>query len=473
MCAIFGAISKKPDPELINKLIIGLVKLQHRGEESAGIVYGNSKQVWNHKKYGLISQVFTPEKIEKIKERMPTMIIGQTHYSTSGNKSERNIPPQWVEPRRGRIGIVHNGNIPSLTQKKEALSLEAGNDIRFDEDNVEVMNDSEFMIKYIDWLMSRSDNDVFEAIRKFMTKIPGSYSAALLSRDGVYIFRDRFANRPLFWVENLHAIYFASETCALEGLGGDINDFTPGVVMEILPDGVVGRHETIHPSLCENLAHCVFENIYFSMPDSKTFTSHTDGYFRHLLGRELAVNFPVENADFISSVPESGRAAAQGFALQIQKPFLDVLVRDHYIGRTFIHPNQEERNKLAEFKYRLDKEKEIIGGKVVVLVDDSIVRLTTMKRLVPMLLGAGVREVHVRISAPPTISPCCYGIDMPTKSELIAANKSVEEIRAIIGASSLAYNTMDSLNSVIKKCKREPGNFCNACFTGNYPISIQ
>ena len=474
MCAIFGAIAKKPDPELINKVIISLAKLQHRGEESAGIVYGNNKQVWIHKKYGLVSQVFTPDTISTIKNRQPTMIIGQTHYSTSGNKSERNIPPQWVEPSRGRIGLVHNGNIPNLEKKKEALLIDAGGDVRFDEDSVETMNDSEFMVKKIDWLMrSKCRNDAFEAIKKFMTVISGSYSAALLTRDGVYIFRDSYANRPLCFIETDAGIYFGSETCALKDFGGEIEDFTPGKIMEIMPNGTIGKITRVnHPTLGGNQAKCIFENIYFSRPDSYGFTSNTEAYFRFLLGQELAINYPVDNADLVSCVPESGRQAAQGFACQSNKPNIDILVRDHYVGRTFIRPNQEDRERLAALKYILIEEKELIKNKVVVLVDDSIVRLTTMKRLVPMILKAGAREVHVRISAPQTISPCCYGIDMPGKNDLVAANFSVEDIRKKVGAASLEYNSLDSLNSVIKKCGRNQTDFCNACFTGNYPIPL-
>ena len=474
MCAIFGAIAKKPDPELIKKVIIGLETLQHRGEESAGVVYGNHQQVWKHKKYGLVSQVFYPKRIRKIKSRQPTMIIGQTHYSTSGNQSKRNIPPQYVEPSRGRIGLIHNGNIPNLEQKKKALLSEADRDIRFDEDSAEIMNDSEFMVKYIDWLMRiKCGNDAFEAIKQFMLVIPGSYSAALLTRDGVYIFRDSYANRPLFWTETDEGVYFSSETCALEDFGGEIMDFAPGKIMEVLPDGKLGRTTRAnHPTLGQNTAKCVFENIYFSMPDSSTFTSHTNSYFRHLLGQELALNFPVENIDFVASVPESGRDAAQGFAHQSGKPYRDIYVRNKYVGRTFIHPTQKERERLAAKKYRLIKEKEVLQDKIGVLVDDSIVRLTTMKRLVPLLRRAGVKEIHVRISCPPTISPCCYGIDMPSKEELVAANMSLEEIRNKIGADSLAYNTMDSLNAVIEKCGSTPNNFCNACFTGEYPIPL-
>lgn len=473
MCAIFGAISKKPDSELINKVIIGLSKLQHRGEESAGVIYGNNKQVWIHKKYGLVSQVFNPDIIRTIKGRQPTMIIGQTHYSTSGNKSERNIPPQWVEPSRGRIGLVHNGNLPNLDQKKRDLEIKSYGQVRFDEDTLETMNDSEFMIKKIDWLMARNNFDAFKALREFMQILPGSYSAALLSRDGVYIFRDSYANRPLFWMESDEGIYFASETCALEDLGGEINDFTPGKILEVLPTGVIGRMTKVnHPTLGENLAHCVFENIYFSMPDSSTFTPRTESYFRFLLGQKLALNFPVENADTITCVPESGRDAAQGFADQSKLPYRDILIRDKYVGRTFIHPNQKERERLATMKYRIIKEKEMLNNKIVVLVDDSIVRLTTMRRLVPIIFKAGAKEVHVRISSPPTISPCCYGIDMPSKKDLIAANFDIEEIRKKIGATSLAYNSLTSLNEVISECGQNPINFCNACFTGNYPIPL-
>lgn len=221
-----------------------------------------------------------------------------------------------------------------------------------------------------------------------------------------------------------------------------------------------------------NLAHCVFENIYFARPDSRTFTDKTESHFRRLLGKYLALEAPVLNADFVIGVPESGRPFAEGFAEQIGKQALSYIIRDNYIGRTFIHPTQKERKRLAKKKYSLVNEPDIFKNKIVVLCDDSIIRLTTMRRLVPKIMAAGAKEVHVRISAPPTISPCHYGIDMPSKEELIAANFTIDQIKRKIRAKSLAYNTVETIERVIKECGSNPVNFCKACFTGEYPIPL-
>lgn len=472
MCAIAGAIDKEAKPSLITDLVLRLSRLQHRGEESAGVVYSNGKYVWTHKKYGLVSQVFTPDVMEKIKERRPTMIIGQTHYSTSGSRSERNIPPQWLEALRGRFGLIHNGNIPNLEDKRYKLEIESGGEIKFDEDERELLNDSEFMLKKIYWHLVQNHGNTVEAIRTFMLTVNGSYSAALLCNNGVYMFRDPGANRPFFHSRTSDGqLIFASETCAFAGTDGEIKSVEPGSIIEVSPSGEF-KGQVIVNKGNESLSHCVFENIYFSMPDSRTFTARTESYFRSLLGRELALNFPVANADLVTCVPESGRAAAEGFAEESKVPFRSLFVRDYYIGRTFIHPTQEERERLASFKYRLINESAVIKDKVIVLVDDSIIRLTTMKRLVPILINAGAKEVHVRVSAPPTISPCYYGIDMPSKKNLIAANMSIDQIKQELKATSLAYNTMDSLNLVIGKCGRNHMNFCKACFTGEYPIPL-
>ncbi|MDP3792343.1 MAG: amidophosphoribosyltransferase [bacterium] len=472
MCGIFGGITKEFHPDFVVDVIDGLSRLQPRGEEGAGILYSDGNQVWSHKKYGLVSQVFTPDKVKEIIERRPNMIIGQTHYSTSGNKTERNIPPPWIEPPRGRMGLVHNGNIPNLEIRKKDLESESREDIRFDRDPFEKMNDSEFMLKKIYWLMSQNRWDIVKALSIFIETVPGSYSAAFLSRDGVLVFRDTYSNRPLFKLINDKVVYFGSETCAFPDLkAGHIRSFEAGEILRISPKGEV-RSNIFVTAKNRNRAHCVFENIYFARPDSLTFTDRTESHFRRLLGKYLAMEDPVPDADFVVCVPESGRPFSEGFANEISKPALTYIIRDNYIGRTFIHPNQKERKILAKKKYSLVNEPSVFKNKVVVLCDDSIVRLTTMRRLVPMILEAGAKEVHVRISAPPTISPCYYGIDMPDKKELVAANLSLEQIRRKIKAKTLAYNSLETVEKVIRECGRDPVNFCKACFTGEYPIPL-
>ena len=473
MCAIFGAVAKKANLDLIDEVIFGLSRLQHRGEESAGVVYSDGKQVWIHKKYGLVSQIFTPDKIAEIKSRQPSMIIGQTHYSTSGNKTERNIPPQWIEPSRGRLGMVHNGNIPGLEQKKKELELASKGEVRFDYNSLEQMNDSEFMLKKVYWLISQNRWDIVEALLNFIQIIPGSYSAALLSQDGVYVFRDTYGNRPLLMVETENGIYFGSESCALQKFDqAKIRQVRPGEIIQVLPTGMIGS-DIIVTAKNRHLAECIFEDIYFARPDSRTFGNQTGYSFRFRLGRELATLAPVYHADFVTYIPESGRPAAEGYAYQLGKPLISVYVRDHYIGRTFICPNPQVREMLAQMKLSLIPSS--VKGKVVVLVDDTIVRGTVIGDRVKELKEIGqAKEVHVRISAPPTISPCYYGIDMKTKEELIAAKiLTTDGIREKIDATSLAYLTLDSLNKVTEQSGYDPKNKCRGCFTGEYPIPLE
>ena len=470
MCAIFGIIAKKSNLEIVSLFIKGFSRLQHRGYESAGAIYSNGNYVWTHKDFGTIAQVFTPEAIAEIKKHKPKMIIGQTHYSTSGNKSRRNIPPQWMDTLLGRFGLIHNGNIPNLDNKKIKLEQESNGDVRFEDDAEEVMNDTEFMLRNIVWLSDQNNHNIFESITKFIDSVAGGYSAALISKDSVILFRDSWGNRPLFIAESDDAIFFASETCAFEGFGaGNSWSLGPGYILELKASGNYGNIYAVKKS--EPLAHCVFENIYFARPDSHTFTNVSEKIFRFKLGQKLSIWAPVLKADFITYLPNSGQPAAEGYAYQLKKPLIAVYVKDPHIQRTFIHPDPEERKKLAEIKYSLIKE--LVPGQRIVLIDDTIVRGTTIGTRVRELFEAGALEVHVRISAPPVISPCYYGINMPTKEELIASKKNSKQICEEIGATSLEYLPLQLLHDVIQEAGSSPVNFCDACFTGDYGISLE
>ena len=318
-----------------------------------------------------------------------------------------------------------------------------------------------------------------EAIAEFMTKVNGSYSAALMRKDVAYLFRDPWGNRPLFMSSKDGVILFASETCALEDYSTNIVEVPPGKIVNITPvdDGgqcfvdVKGRQavQKNNPS-----AHCIFEKIYFARPDSRTFGVEEEGSFRFRLGQKLAELFPVPGADFVSSIPESGRPAAQGFAFKSHLPVLDIYTRNPFIlGRTFINPNPGSRADYSKKKYHLMRwVLKYAENKSVILVDDSIVRGNTLKGKVAKLFKAGAKEVHLRISSPRLIGPCFYGIDIPTREELIAFNRSEEEIRDWLGATSLKYLPVSALEEVLGESGEESTNFCRGCFTGEYPIPI-
>lgn len=476
MCGIFGAISAKAEPQLAEWVFFGLSQLQHRGQESAGVAYGDGELVQVYKDEGLVSHVLTENKIQEIVERKPKLIIGQTRYSTSKGTSSRHIQPQFLDILSGRIALVHNGNIPNLEEKKKELIATSNGQVGISSE----ANDTEFMLKKIFFLMTQNDGNVEKAIKKFMETTDGSYSVALLIKNTVYLFRDPWGNRPLFISSSKDGvILFASETCALEDYSSNIVEVPPGRRVKITSvDGSlncfvnVEGHQAIE--IKNPKAHCVFEKIYFARPDSKTFGKELEGSFRFRLGQKLANLFPVPNADFVSGIPESGRPAAAGFAFESKLPTLDIFTRNPFIlGRTFINPNPGDRASYSKKKYHLMKwVLEYAKNKSVVLVDDSIVRGNTLKGKVAQLLSAGANEVHLRISAPLVMNQCFYGIDLPTKEELIASNKSEKEVQEWLGATSLKYLPISALGEVLKEGGEEPSNFCQACFTGEYPIPL-
>src|SRR3989344_2116061 len=466
MCGIFGAISAKPEPQLPDWVFFGLSHLQHRGQESAGVAYSDGQIVRIEKNYGLVSQVFTSKIIKEIVDQNPTIIVGQTRYSTSGGRSKRNIPPQYLDTTmRGRIALLQNGNIPNVEEKIKELEKIG---VVFNRGSSEPVNDTEYMLKKIVWLIEENGLEPVEAIKEFMRSTNGSYSSVLLFPDRVFVFTDPWKNRPLFWMESEDTFFFASETCALNDHGTSIREVGPGQIIELRP----GRKPKITNGPKKiPLAQCVFERLYFSRPDSQTFGKEDDEGFRNRLGRELAKLFPVENADFVSYVPESGAPAAEGFSEKSGKLLRRIYVRNPYLrGRGFINPTPKDRETYSKWKYHLLRKK--VKGKVIVLVDDSIVRAITLKGKVKQLKKSGAKEVHIRISAPAIIKPCYYGIDFPTEKELIASSRSEEEIRYFLDADSLKFLPVDSLRKVINEGKEDSQNYCQACFTGEYPIPL-
>lgn len=472
MCGIFGAVSYKPEPQLPEWVFFGLSQLQHRGQESAGVAYSNGELVRVYKGEGLVSHVLTDNKIKEIADHHPTMMIGQTRYSTSKGTSSQNIQPQFLDVLSGRIALVHNGNIPNLEEKKKELIGDSNGQVGI---SLEA-NDTEFMLKKIFFLMTKNGGNAEEAIKEFMAATNGSYSAALITKNAVYVFRDPWGNRPLFISSKEGVILFSSETCALEDYSEKIIEIPPGRRVKITPvDDYYHCFVDVEGYQAVPIrtpkAHCVFEKIYLARPDSQTFGKELEGEFRFRLGQKLANLFPVSGADFVSCIPESGRPASEGFSFQSGLPNISIYARNPYIlGRTFINPNPGDRASYSKKKYHLMKWS--VKDKCIVLVDDSIVRGNTMKGKVEELFKAGAKEVHLRISSPPVVSQCFYGIDLPTKEELIASNKSEEEVREWLGATSLKYLPVESLRDVLEEGKEKASSFCQGCFTGEYPIPL-
>ena len=454
-------------------VFFGLSQLQHRGQESVGVAYSNGDTVYVDKDEGLVSHMLTESKIQDIQKHNPNIIIGQVRYSTSKGTSSRNIQPQWLDTLRGKIALIHNGNIPGLESKKEQLLKDGDAQIEISDQ----ANDTEFILKKIFFLVTRNGGNMEKAIAEFMSKIYGAYSAALMKKDAVYVFRDPWGVRPLFISSKDGVTLFASESCALEDYSTNIVEVPSGRIIKMTPinDGSqcfvnIEEYQAVQQKIPR--AHCVFENIYFARPDSRTFGKEEVGSFRFCLGQKLAKLFPVPNADLVSGIPASGQPAAQGFASELKVLYRDVYIRNPYIlGRTFINPNPGTRARYSKLKYHLMRW--TVKDKVVILVDDSIVRGNTMRGKVLELFKAGAREVHLRISSPRVIGQCFYGIDLPTREELVAFNKSEEDIREWLGATSLKYLSVSALEEVLKEGGEMPQNFCRGCFTGEYPISLE
>jgi amidophosphoribosyltransferase len=447
MCGIFG-ISNHPEAARLTYL--GLYSLQHRGQEAAGIVAVDEQGVARvHKGSGLVSDVFNEDVIRSIEG---TTAIGHTRYSTAGGSAEVNTQPFLVRYREGTLAIAHNGNLINAAALRRELVATGS--------LLQSTADTEALIH----LIARSDQGTPEdQIREAVMRAEGAYSLLITVNDDLYAVVDPRGWRPLMLGKVDDAIVVASESCALDIVGAkQVCELTPGSMVRIRR----GQVEYLEPLPKQEPKRCAFELVYFSRPDSVIFGESVHE-FRLNLGRRLAIEHPAPSADCVFSVPDSSNAAALGFSRQAGIPFEHGLIRNHYVGRTFIHPVQSGRDAKVKIKYNAVRE--IIAGKSVVMVDDSIVRGTTSRGLVRMVREAGAREVHFRVASPPITGPCYYGIDTPTREELIGANKSIDEIRAFLDVDSLGYL---SLEGMLGASAGATDRFCHACWSGQYPTEI-
>jgi amidophosphoribosyltransferase len=446
-CGVFGVHGH---PEAANITYLGLYALQHRGQESAGIVTsaGAGREHTAHRAMGLVADIFNEKTLEKLPGRHA---IGHVRYSTAGGSSLANAQPFCATTDAGPIAIAHNGNLVNALPIRRELE---GRGAIFS-----TTADSEVIVQ----LLARSrENSPEERLIDALSRVKGAFSLLVLTADALVVARDPMGFRPLSLGRLDGAWVAASETCALDLIGASHErDLEPGEVVVIRR----GRARSLRPFRKEPERFCIFEHIYFARPDSNLNGSNVYA-FRKELGRVLAREHPVA-ADVVVPVLDSGNTAALGYAEESGIPYEQALIRNHYVRRTFIEPAQSIRHFGVKVKHNAVKG--TLAGKRVVLVDDSIVRGTTLTKIVTMMRNAGAREVHLRISCPPTIGPCHYGIDTPTREELIAANHSVEEIRALMGADSLGYLSLEGLRRVGGALKR---GFCDACFSDEYPVDV-
>lgn len=446
-----GVMAIHGHPDAARQAYLGLYALQHRGQESAGIATADGQRLANIKGMGLVSEIFTEDVLAKLPG---TMAIGHTRYSTTGDSALLNAQPIRVDSTKGLIAIAHNGNLVNLGNLRTKLEREGA--------FFQTTSDSEIIVQLI---AHSKAGTLVDAIADSLSQADGAFSIVMMTRDRIFAARDPRGFRPLSMgriknTDGPDTIIFASETCAFDLLRAEyIRDVLPGELVMVTDDGVTSRQYASGVPQ----ASCIFEHVYFSRPDSRVFGRWVQES-RDRMGRQLARESGVP-ADVIVPVPDSGVTAALGYAEQAGIPFRLGLIRNHYVGRTFIQPEQRVRDFGVRLK--LNPVRNLLEGKRVVLIDDSIIRGTTSRKIVRMVRGAGAKEVHLRISCPPTVSPCFYGVDTPSKRDLIAANHSVEEIRQFIEADSLAYLSLEGL---LACCDGGEGNhFCVACYTGNYP----
>jgi len=450
-CAVMGIYGH---PEAANMVYLGLYALQHRGQESCGIVTSDGKGLISHRQMGLVADAFKEDVIKRLEGQNA---IGHNRYSTQGQSHLKNAQPFVVEYSQGPIAISHNGNLVNGTLLRNELE-QAGSIFQS-------TTDTEVIIHLI---ATSKEPTLMGRIVEALSRCRGAYSLLFLTLDKLIAARDPYGFRPLVLGrfpegKNRGAYVFASETCALDLIEAEyVRDVEPGEIVTIGPDGV----ESLKPFPPVPHAKCIFEYIYFARPDSKLF-GHNVYQVRKALGRQLARESGVD-ADLVTPVPDSGVPAAMGFAEESKIPLEFGLIRNHYVGRTFIEPQQTIRN--FGVKIKLNAQRDVLQGKRVIVVDDSIVRGTTSRKIIRMLRDAGAKEVHLRISSPATTGPCYYGIDTPTRGELIASANSTEEIRRFVEADTLAYLSNDGMYTYFKGDKT---GFCDACFTGNYPVHFE
>ena len=447
MCGIIG-VSGVPDAARVAYL--GLYSLQHRGQESSGIVAVDGEGVArSHRGMGLVSENFNDQVLASL---TGDVAIGHTRYSTAGSSILANAQPFLARYREGPLALGHNGNLTNAVPLRADLVAKGS--------IFQTTSDSEVLVHLIARSEAREPED---QILDALERVDGAYSLVLTIGRTLYALVDPRGFRPLILGKLGSGYVVASETCALDLIGAEVvRELEPGEMLRI-HEGEVVRLPNLPKKASQR---CIFELVYFSRPDSTIFHRSVDGV-RRALGRELAKEHPAPGADCVFSVPDSSNAMALGFSEQSGIKLEHALIRNHYVGRTFIQPSQAGRN--AKVKIKFNPVREILEGKKVVIVDDSLVRGTTSRGLVQMIRQAGAKEVHFRIASPPITGPCWYGIDTPSKSELIASSNSVEQIRKHLGVESLGYLSLDGM---LRSAGGDPKEFCHACFSGAYPTPI-
>ena len=431
-----------------NLAYLGLYALQHRGQESAGIVASNNGSMHLEVGMGLVADVFSDTRLKKLPGNIA---IGHNRYSTTGGSRIKNAQPCLIEYAGGTMAMGHNGNLVNASEIREELGAAGA--------IFQSTNDSEVIVHLM--AQSRRNSFVDRAVAA-LSQVKGAYSIVLMSENELIAARDPQGFRPLCLGKLDGAYIVASESCVMDLLEAEfIREIEPGELILINQFGM----KSFHPFPKTATKQCVFEHIYFSRPDSYLFGQSVYSV-RKLMGRALAREKPVE-ADVVVPVPDSGVISAMGYSEESEIPFQMGLIRNHYVGRTFIEPQSQIRN--FGVKIKLNAVKPVIEGKRVIIIDDSIVRGTTSKKIVRMLREVGAKEVHVRISSPPTTHSCFYGIDTPTKGELIASNMDIDQTREYLGADSLHYITLEKMLEIFGEQKDD---FCAACFDGRYPVDV-
>jgi amidophosphoribosyltransferase len=443
-CGVFGIFGHAEASKLT---YLGLYALQHRGQESAGIASTDGVELHVHKAMGQVQEIFTPEVVG----RLPgSAAIGHTRYSTAGDTTLVNAQPVVIDCNKGKLALGHNGNLTNALQWRRRLEHKGS--------IFQTTSDTEVIVHLIARSAARN---LSGAIADALNQVEGAYSLLLLTRDEMYAIRDPRGFRPLCLGRLGNVWVAASETCAFDLIDAEyVREVEPGEMVRISRSGIESIRFAEKPH-----QFCIFEHVYFARPDSLVFGRPVNES-RERLGRLLAREHPAP-ADMVVPVPDSGVPAAVGYASESGIPFRMALIRNHYIGRTFIEPSQSIRD--FGVKLKLNPVRRMLEGRRVVLVDDSIVRGTTSRKIVRLVRDAGAAEVHVRISCPPTISPCHYGVDTPTREELIGANHPVEEIRQFLGADSLGYLSYENMRRAVDD---RDGTFCTSCYTGIYPTEF-
>lgn len=448
-CGVFAIYD--PQGDCARSAYYGLFALQHRGQESCGIAVNNNRNITHYKDMGLVSDVFNDDILTKLKG---TMAAGHVRYSTTGESMRENAQPLVLRYSKGNLAIAHNGNLVNKESLAKELSVMGA--------IFQTTTDTE-MIAYTIAKERLNTNSIEEAVEKAMDHLIGSFSLIVMSPQKLIAARDPWGFRPLCMGKRGDSIVFASETCALDAVGAEfIRDIEPGEIV-VVKDGEIKSIKTHVGKKAHTM--CIFEYLYFARPDS-VIEGQSVHDSRMLAGKYLAREYPAD-ADVVIGVPDSGLSAAMGFAEESGIPYGIGFVKNKYIGRTFIQPSQSMRENSVRIK--LNVLRSTVENKRVVMVDDSIVRGTTSKRIVNLLRDFGAKEVHVRSSAPPFMWPCYFGTDIPSRDQLVACNYDMEGIKNLIGADSIGFLSIDSLKKIIPNAKCR---YCDGCFSGKYPIKV-